>query len=81
MNFDDIIRGIEEGLPILATLTGHPEVGALGAKLVRIIDDEVSRRMAKTGRSRSEELADAKATFATFKSENAALKKAGHEGE
>lgn len=81
MNFDDIISGLEEGLPILATLAGHPEVGVLGTKLIDIINSEVSRRTNKTGQTRTEVLADAAATFAQFKQENAELKKLGHEAD
>ena len=83
MKFDinEIISGIEEGLPILATLAGHPEVGILGTKLIDIINGEVTRRMEKTGKSRSEVLADAAATFAAARQANTDLKALGHEGE
>jgi hypothetical protein len=81
VNFNDIINGIEEGLPILATLAGHPEVGVLGTKLISIIDGEISRRMNKTGQSRSEVLADAATTFAAAKQANVDLKKLGHEAD
>ncbi len=81
MNFNDIISGIEEGLPILATLAGHPEVGVLGTKLIDIINGEVTRRMNKTGQSRSEVLTEAAATFAAAKQANTDLKALGHEAD
>jgi len=76
-----IIGGLEELLPILATLTGHPEVGVLSSRLLQIGEAEISRRTAASGLSRNEELADAAATYIQFKTENPALKKMGHEAD
>lgn len=81
MNLFDILDELERLLPVIGTMTGHPEAGALAARLIDLGEEEIQRRMAKTGRSRSEELADAKATYATFRTENEALKKMGHESE
>lgn len=80
-DFRDIINGLEEVLPILATLTGHPEIGALGSKLIQLGERELERRMAASGLDRAHELADASATYERFKAENAALKKMGHEAD
>lgn len=79
MNLFDILDELERLLPIIGTMAGHPEAGALAARLIDLGEEEIQRRMTKSGRSRSEELADAKATYATFKTENAALKNLGHE--
>ena len=79
MNFSDIIKGIEEALPILAGLGGHPELGVLGQKLIDIAETEISRRQQARGQTRAEVLADAAATYAQFKKENEDLKKLGHE--
>lgn len=79
MSLFDILDELERLLPVIGGIAGHAEVGSLAARLIQMGEDELQRRMAKSGRSRSEELADAKATFATFKTENAALKQMGHE--
>lgn len=79
MNIWDIIDGLERVLPIIGGITGNPQIGILAAKLLDLGEEELRRRMAKSGRSRAEELADAAATFRQFREENAALKKLGHE--
>lgn len=81
MNLADIFKGLEELLPVLGTMTGHPELAQLAAKLLDMGQDELERRRGQSGRSRAEELADAKATFAQFKKENEELKRLGHENE
>lgn len=81
MNFADILDRLEELLPILATATGHPEIGVLASRLLNLGEEEWARRSAASGRTRREELADAAATYQTFKTENAALKKMGHEND
>jgi len=80
MKLTDIIGGLEEVLPLLATMTGHPEVGVLATSLIDRANAELARRQADSGRSRSEELADAAVTYVQLKQENADLKKLGHEG-
>jgi hypothetical protein len=79
MNFSDIIAGLQQALPILAGLSGHPELGVLGQKLITIAEAEITRRQQATGKTRAEVLADAAATYAQFRAENDALKRAGHE--
>jgi len=80
-DFRDIISGLEDVLPILATLTGHPEIGVLGSKLLQLGERELERRMAASGLDRAHELAEATVTYQQFKIENAALKKMGHEAD
>jgi len=79
MNFSDIIAAIEQALPILAGISGHPELGVLGQRLIDIAESEIARRQSQSGKTRAEVLADAAATYAQFKTENEALKKLGHE--
>lgn len=79
MDIFDIINGLEKVLPIIGTATGNPELGVLAAKLLDMSEQEIQRRMASSGRTRSEELADAQATYAQFRKENAELKALGHE--
>lgn len=81
MNFTDILGSLEELLPVLATMTGHPEIGTLAAALIDKAEAEVARRQAHSGKTRSEELVDAAATFAQAKAANDELKMLGHEGE
>ncbi len=80
MAFDlaDIFGTIEELLPILATTTGHPELGLLAQKLIQIGEAELARRQGEQSRTRAEILADAEATFAEAKAANEELKNLGH---
>lgn len=79
LNLADILNGLEKALPILGGLTGHPEIGTLAARLLDIAETEIERRQASSGRTRSEILADAKATFEEARTANEELKKLGHE--
>jgi hypothetical protein len=78
LHLADIFDGLEEVLPILGTMSGHPEIAQLAARLLDMGQDELKRRRSVTGRTRAEILADAKATFAQFKKENDELKQLGH---
>jgi hypothetical protein len=81
VNLFDILDGLERVLPILGGLTGNPEIGSLAAKLLQLGEDEIQRRMATSGRPRSEVLADATAVYAEAKTANDELKKLGHEND
>lgn len=75
MSFKDILNGLLPLLPELGAIVGHPEL----APLIKLLEDEVQRRMQDMGQSRAEVLADAAATYAQFRKENADLKALGHE--
>lgn len=79
MNLFDILDGLERVLPILGTVAGQPEIGLLAAKLLDMGEKELERRKSTTGRTRTEILADARATFAEAKEANDDLKGLGHE--
>jgi hypothetical protein len=81
VNIWDILDGLEKVLPILGGITGNPALGTLAAKLLQMGEDEIKRRMAQTGMTRAQVLAEAETTYNQFKIENAALKKMGHESE
>ena len=81
MSFFDIIDEIERLLPVIGGMAGHPEIGSLLARLIELAEAEAQRRMQSTGASRSDVLADAAAPYAQFKTENAALRRAGHEAD
>jgi transaldolase len=81
MNIWDILDGLEKVLPILGGITGNPALGTLAAKLLQMGEDEIKRRMTQTGMTRAQVLADAAATYQQFKTENADLKKLGHEAD
>jgi hypothetical protein len=81
MSVLSIIRSLEEYLPILATLTGHPELAALAQKLIDIGEDEVNRRQGESGLTRTQELAAAANDYAAAKEENDKLKALGHEND
>ena len=78
MDLTKILGGIETVLPILAGLTGHPEVGILGQRLMTLAEEEIARRQGESGKSRSEVLAEAAATWEAAKAANDELKAAGH---
>lgn len=78
MNFSDIIAGIEQALPILAGLSGHPELGVSGQRLISIAEAEIARRQSATGKTRAEILAEAAATFAEARKANEELRNLGH---
>lgn len=77
----DILNGLEQVLPILGTMTGHPELGILASRLLDIGEQEVERRSQANNLVRSEVLADAAAIYAEARAENARLKALGHETE
>lgn len=79
MSFLDLFNKLEEYLPILGSLVGHPELGVLAQKLIDIAEEEIASRQQVTGRTRAEILADAKAVYAEAKEENDKLKALGHE--
>lgn len=81
MNWADIFSTIEQFLPLFAGLTGHPELGILAQKLIKIGESEIQRRMNQTGMTRAQVLAEAAAAYETLKTENEALKKMGHEND
>lgn len=81
MKFSDLFSTVEQFIPLFAGLTGHPELGMLAQKLISIGESEVQRRMAATGKTRAEVLADASATWQQLKIENDELKKLGHEAD
>lgn len=81
VNLFDILDGLERALPILGGLVGHPEVGSLAARLLQIAEDEIARRQADSGKTRSEILAEARNAYAVAKLENDKLKKLGHESD
>lgn len=81
MNLFDILDGLERVLPILGGLTGNPALGVLAGKLLQMAEDEIARRQAQSGMTRTQILEDAANTYALAKAENDKLKKLGHESE
>jgi hypothetical protein len=81
MNWTDLFGTLQQFIPLLAGLTGHPELGLLAQRLIDIGENEIERRIRETGMSRSEVLADSKVTFEQLKAENDALKRLGHEAD
>jgi len=77
----DILGTLEEVIPVLGTISGHPELGVLAQKLISIGESEVQRRQNMSGQTREQVLADAESTFMAARVENEKLKKLGHEGE
>lgn len=79
MSLFDILARLEEVLPILGGLVGHPELGTLAGRLINLAEEEITRRQAQSGMTRAEVLADAAQTYAKARVENEKLKKLGHE--
>lgn len=50
-------------IPVLGTITGHPELAQLASKLTAIGEAEIARRIAQTGQTREQILADAAKTW------------------
>jgi hypothetical protein len=78
VNLHDILGDLETALPILTTLVGHPEIGVLAQRLIAMSETEIARRQSETGKTRSEILAEAAATWDAAKVANDELKQAGH---
>lgn len=81
MSLFDILDKLEAVLPILGGLVGHPELGVLANRLINLAEEEIARRQAQSGKTRSEVLADAAETYAQAKAANNKLKALGHEQE
>lgn len=81
MNWTDLLGTLQQFIPLFAGLAGHPELGLLAQKLIDIGEDEIQRRIASSGMTRTQVLQDAATTYAQLKVENDALKKLGHEGD
>lgn len=81
MDWDKLIDGLIEALPIIATSVGHPEIGVLVQQLIKKTESEIERRMADNDWTRAETLADADATYARLTEKIAAAKKLGHEND
>lgn len=81
MKWTDLLGTLQQFIPLFAGLTGHPELGLLAQKLIDIGEDEIQRRMASSGKSRTQVLQDAAAAYAQLKIENPALKRMGHEND
>jgi len=78
-NLSGILGALEELIPVLGTVSGHPELAVLTQKLIDIGENELQRRQTESGRSRADELADAKTAYVAARVENDKLKALGHE--
>lgn len=81
MNWSDLFDSLYKLIPLLSTVAGHPELGALAEKLIEIGEEEIARRMAEKGQTRAEVLADADATWQRAITGADELGKLGHEDE
>ncbi|HEY6244576.1 MAG TPA: hypothetical protein VIX17_11540 [Pyrinomonadaceae bacterium] len=59
----NILILLQTMLPVLGTVTHHPEIAQLATNLTSIAEEEISRRMSQTGKTRAEILADAGAAW------------------
>ncbi len=63
MSIKDTITKLDQLIPVLATLTGHPELGALAQQLINIGNSELQNRAAQTGKTTDEILQEASAEW------------------
>jgi hypothetical protein len=70
VSLQDTILALNQLIPVLATLTGHPEVGALAQQLINIANGQLQSQAADSGKTTDQILAEAGATW------NAALQNA-----
>ena len=63
MSLKDTIMKLDQLIPILATLTGNPQIGALAQQLIGIANGQLESQAAAAGKTTDELLAEASATW------------------
>lgn len=63
MSIKDTILKLDQLIPILATLTGNPAIGALAQQLIGIANSQLESQAAASGKTTDEILAEASATW------------------
>ncbi|HEY3038241.1 MAG TPA: hypothetical protein VGJ66_05860 [Pyrinomonadaceae bacterium] len=63
MSLQDTILALNQLIPILGTLTGHPQVGPLAQQLIAIAQGQLASRAAASGKTTEQILAEASATW------------------
>lgn len=63
MGLQDTIMSLNQLIPVLATLSGHPEVGALAQQLISIANGQLESQASATGKTTDQLLAEAGATW------------------
>jgi hypothetical protein len=63
MSLQDTLQALNQLIPVLATLTGHPQVGALAQQLIAIANGQIQSQAAASGKTTEQILAEAGATW------------------
>lgn len=63
MSLKDTILKLDQLIPILATLTGNPQIGTLAQQLITIANGQLQSQAAASGKSTDELLQEASATW------------------
>jgi hypothetical protein len=63
VSLQDTILALQQLIPVLATLTGHPQVGALAQQLITIATGQIQSQAAASGKPTEQILAEAGATW------------------
>ena len=63
MSLQDTILALNQLIPVLATLTGHPQVGVLAQQLIAIANGQLQTEAAASGKTTDQLLAEAGATW------------------
>lgn len=63
MSTSDIIAKLDQLIPILATLSGHPEIADLANKLIGIANGQLATAAADSGKTTEQILQDASAKW------------------
>jgi hypothetical protein len=63
VSLKDTILKLDQFIPILATLTGNPQIGILAQQLITIANGQLESQAAASGKSTDEILQDASAAW------------------
>jgi hypothetical protein len=63
VSLKDTILKLDQLIPILATLTGNPQIGTLAQQLITIANGQLQSQAAASGKSTDEILQDASAAW------------------
>jgi len=63
VSLKDTILALNQLIPVLATLTGNQQVGALAQQLIAIANNQLQSQAAASGKTTDEILAEASATW------------------
>jgi hypothetical protein len=63
VSLQDTIQALQQLIPVLATLTGHPQVGVLAQQLISIANGQLQSQADASGKTTAQLLEEAAATW------------------